>query len=117
METLAIKLSELLDITFKGAMDLLPILQKEFAWYKLGEMLIYSWIPLILLGFGYFLIMIAKEDTIGLTEEEEHKALQKITTRTGLVIGIGCPLYFIGKIIQIFLSPTILMILELKRGF
>ena len=117
METLAIKLSELLDITFKGAMDLLPILQKEFAWYKLGEMLMYSWIPLILLGFGYFLIMLAKEDEIDLTEEEEHQALQKITARTGFVIGVGCPLYFIGKITQLFLSPTILMILELKRGF
>ena len=115
METLAIKLSELLDITFKGAMDLLPVLQKEFAWYKLGEMLMYTWLPLILLGFGYWLIMIAKEDEMDLTEEEEHRAWKKVFTRTGFVIGVGCPLYFIGKIMQLFLSPTILMILEIKN--
>lgn len=116
METLAIKLAELLDITVEAAIKLLPILRNQYVWYKvLGMVSGFGFAFMLIMASGLFVFSLVIFEDYPF-EEDDAKTFKKYLFGLVALVVLGLTMFVGAKVARIMTAPDLMMILEFTKG-
>lgn len=132
MDELALKLSDILDISMEAAVDLYPILREQYIWYSLSESL--SVFQFLAFSIGFILLAILfwlsldglkthpsdlgheegdpRYDRMLRSYTEERERLSRLLKGAVACLVLSFVTYIILTIVKHVFAPDILLILE-----